>query len=154
MTTNHERRDPIGGDFIGERAVYPGHPVTCALIILRAYPDDLPDAWKPYSAANPWHACESYVDVGTAGGNLSNGCELIRYVLTGTLDVERAIQWGDDAWRGAGGHAANEAPGQEQADRLKQALRDALAVAVQRWGESVQLLRNTVTVTRNTTPTP
>ena len=139
MTTN--RSDPKGLDFIGEHAVYPGHPVTCALIILRAYPNDLALAWQPYSAQFPWLACESYVDVSTAGGHLTTGCSLIRHVLDGTLTVDDALQWGDDRWRGAGGHAANEAPGQAQADQLKPALREALAAAVQRYGQQSDLAR-------------
>lgn len=126
------RHDPTGGYFVGERPVYPGHPVTCALIILRAYPDDLEAAWAPWTASNPWCGCESYVDAPTAGGALTSGCTLIRHVLDGDMTIDAAIAWGDRGWEGAGGHSANESPGQEQADRLKQALREALAVAVEK----------------------
>ena len=118
------RSDP--NHWIGERPVYPGHPVTCALLVLLAYPTVLAEAWAPYSKQDPWYACESYMNTPTAGGNLSMGCDLIRYVLEGVMNIDDAIAWGDRGWGGAGGHPQYVAPGQEQADRVKPRLRLAL----------------------------
>ncbi len=121
---------PIDGPvyWIGEAPVYPGHPITCALIVLLAYGDDLATAWATNQYG--WRNCESDLDVPTAGGALSSGCDLIRYVLAGTLTIDGAIHWGDRAWDGAGGHKDREGPGREQATRLIPRLRAALEAAV------------------------
>lgn len=129
------RSDKSGGYWIDERPVYPGHPITCALMVLRAYPHDLEAAWAPYTKENPWNSCESHMDTPTAGGNLSAGCWLIEHVLDNSLTVDAAIQAGDVAWVGAGGHKDKELTGQVQADRLKPQLREALVEAVKKFGK-------------------
>lgn len=110
--------------WIGEAPVYPGHPVTCALIVLLAYRDGLEAAWR--RTDHGWLKCEGELDVPTAGGALTAGCALIRHVLGGAMSIDGAIAWGDRGWEGAGGHPGNERPGQDQADCLKGRLRGEL----------------------------
>jgi hypothetical protein len=116
----------IDHDIFGEYAVYPGHPITCAVIVLHAYKDRLADAWKAVPPSG-YHHCECHLDTPLAGGHLAKGCNLIRYVLSGEASIDDVIAWGDRMWIGAGGHKQNEAPGQDQADRLKPKLREMLA---------------------------
>ncbi len=113
--------------------VYPGHPVTCALAVLRHYAGRVSDAWK--RTDHGWLVCEGEMsDCPTAGGHLSEGCRLIQRVLA-SGDVEAAIRAGDETWhRGrviGGDHPDRFIPGQEQADRLKPQLRAALAALLQ-----------------------
>jgi hypothetical protein len=117
-------RDDYGT--IDEPIVYPGHPVTMAVILLHVYRGRLHEAWA-MSPHGPWFACENEVNVPSAGGALGDGCDLIRYVLSGEASIDDVIAWGDRMWIGAGGHKEQEAPGQAQADRLKPKLREMLA---------------------------
>lgn len=116
-------------DYRVDPPVYPGHPVTCALIVLRRYSGRLDDAWR--RTEHGWLACEGDVDVPTAGGALSSGCDTIRRVLAGQ-DFDLAVSWDDARWTQsrAGGHPSAVGPGQEQADRLKPELREMLAAIV------------------------
>ena len=110
--------------WIGESPVYPGHPLTCALILLLAYPHDLPAAGE--RTKDGFLVCEAELDVPTAGGHLTRGLSLIQRVLTGGMSIDQMMVLGDHQWGDAGGHAENVRPGQEQADRLKSRLREAL----------------------------
>jgi hypothetical protein len=116
--------------WIGEAPVYPGHPVTCALIILLAYMQNVTAAWRPVPKY-AYLACEGELEVPTAGGALSSGCSLIQHVLTRRMTIDEALAWGDRGWVGAGGHKDKEAPGQEQADQMKALLRAALEVELE-----------------------
>ena len=113
-------------DIIGEPIVYPGHPVTLAVILLHVYRGRLREAWAK-SKHGSWLACENEVNVPSAGGHLTSGCTLIRYVISGEASIDEVIAWGDRMWIGAGGHKDREVPGQAQADRLKPRLREMLA---------------------------
>jgi hypothetical protein len=118
---NHDIRHGVAA--LGEEPVYPGHPVTCALIVLHAYKGRLSKAWEPWRPPQyPWLRCESELNTPTAGGNLTTGCALIRHVLDGKMTPEQAIAWGDERWGGAGGLKDKVKPGQEQADRFKDRL--------------------------------
>jgi hypothetical protein len=123
MTNPYASRPDI--DAIGEEVVYPGHPITCAVIILHAYAGHLSDAWA--RTEHGWYHCEGHMNTPTAGGALSSGCALIQHVIEGRMSTDEAIAWGDRTWGGAGGHPGMVKQGQDQADRLKPRLREMLA---------------------------
>jgi hypothetical protein len=111
------QRDVLGK----EDAVYPGHAVTLALLIVHAF-DSLEAAeakGRNYPAALGSHLIPG------AGGNVYGALGLLRW-LKGGMGWGLALKAADDAWASCDGQFGTDRwrKGQEQADRLKMALHD------------------------------
>ena len=112
-------------ELLGASAVYPGHPVTLALLITHAYPDL---ASADAVTEHGWAAAVGSSEIPGGGGEVNVALALLRKVAAG-LPVEEAIAWGDERWTAsaAGGHHDRVAPGQAQADAAKALLIERLA---------------------------
>lgn len=112
---------PLELEILGGAAVYPGHPVTIALLITHAFPS--------LAAAN--HVTEeqpgiAYCDALTspeipgAGGCVHMALDLLRFLRTAP---EQAIAWADRAWAECDDQRERYPDrwreGQEQAERCK-----------------------------------
>ena len=108
-------------DVLGEPFVYPGHPVTLALLVIHAFPSlDAAEAkGKEFPAA-----LESGQIPG-AGGNVYSALALLRHLRDG-MAWREAVEIADGAWKSCDDHYGSERwkRGQEQADRLKLGLHD------------------------------
>lgn len=110
-------RDLLGS----EGYVYPGHAVTIALFIIHAF--DSLEAAVAKGREFPG-ALESNAIPG-AGGNVHSALTLLRRLKDG-MEWSLAIKGADDTWASCDGQFGTDRwrQGQEQADRLKPALRD------------------------------
>lgn len=97
--------------------VYPGHPVTIAIEIARAFPT--------YEAAarrtkRGWEAALSHSDVRGAGDAVRTGLHLLRLVRDG-MPADEAFGEGATLWATARAtdFAANLKTGQDEADALR-----------------------------------
>ena len=97
--------------------VYPGHPVTIAIEITRAFPS--------YAAAiertkDGWESALSHSDVRGAGGAVRTGLHVLRLVNDG-MTPEAAFDDAARLWQAArsGDFKANMQEGQKEADALR-----------------------------------
>jgi hypothetical protein len=118
---------------IGNWPVYPGHPCTIALCILRKYPR-VDDAFT--KTADGWSTALSDSDIPGAGGCVSQGLTLIGMVRRGSTP-DAAVHWGLDAWIRrceSGDHpralTAGIAEGERVAPILREELRRVVKVAM------------------------
>ncbi len=105
-------------------AVYPGHPLTLAHLIVLSFPS-LGAALHKEPDATYGVALSSGAIPG-AGSNVHAALDLMRYACS--LGLEAAIAWGDEYWASCTSGAnfgERTAPGQAQADILKPAFREA-----------------------------
>lgn len=114
---------------IGEDAVYPGHPVTVGLLIMRAFPtleaaSDRGPQGKDFTAAS-----RSDMIPG-AGGSVATALGILQGVVQGRLTIEQAVERADDAWRHVDDQYTRDPKrwqeGQTQADKLKARYLDLL----------------------------
>lgn len=117
---------------LAEPAIYPGHPVTIALLIVEAYPS-LADAERKCERTG-YPAALGSADIPGAGGNVRAALRLLQSVRAGALLAE-AVEHARDYWSRCDGQATGDArlverwrSGQEQADRVEPVLRAKLAV--------------------------
>ena len=124
---------------LGEHATYPGHPVTLAYLIVRLYP-----SLEAASArGHRYLAVEEDGRLPGAGGQNSQALDLLRNLNQG-IEWDLAVASADRAWgctdgqaEGGGSYAKTEEArqhyltrwkeGQEQADRIKPLLREAVS---------------------------
>lgn len=116
----------IGGD-----AVYPGHPVTVGLLIMRAF-STLAAAEDRGPEGKNFTAASRSSKIPGAGGSVATALDILRSVVRGNLTVEQAIERADDAWRHVDDQYARDPKrwqeGQTQADKLKARYIEALKV--------------------------
>lgn len=113
----------IGGD-----AVYPGHPVTVGLLIMKAFPSveeaAMPDGEYHHSAAS------RSSKIPGAGGSVATALDILRHVMKGHMTIEKAIERADDAWRDMDNQFHRDPKrwqeGQDQAETLKARYTEAL----------------------------
>lgn len=128
-------------DLLGESAVYPGHPVTVALCIIRHFPSLA--AATNRGPADVWgHAPPNALSDSTipgAGGNVYLALDLIQVLAKG-IDFDTALANADKDWancdsQAKGGFTGEKdkdyyvkrwQEGQAQADRFKVALREEI----------------------------
>jgi len=113
-------RDNLDGEF----AVYPGHPVTIAYLIMKKYPS--------LAAASEVHECGFRAaladnDIPGAGGRVYAAMSLLQRRAEGA-SWEELFARADEIWEGE--HFSEHELGQEQADRIKPLL------AAARWKET------------------
>lgn len=107
-------------------AVYPGHPVTIAVAIFRAYPN-IEEAFTQDRHGTP--AALGNSDVPGAGGNAYQGLGLVRKLLTGAETFDAVVEEGFAAWRRQVTTPVDDVyrerlgPGNEQARALVEELR-------------------------------
>jgi hypothetical protein len=127
-------------DVLGEHPVYPGHAVTLALALLRLYGDRIDEASAIGRSGYSNAEAGVHYHVSGAGGHCTLALDLIRDVRDGT-PVDMAFASADDDWahtddQAQGGYGKTEEQraryiarwreGQEQADRFKPALVEAM----------------------------
>lgn len=104
-----------------ERIVYPGHPLTLALIITDVYP----------SLAEAEQKALGSREVPGAGGNVHSALDFLRRAMAGNIDA--AIEHANAAWAYCDGQRTAQPErwrnGQAQADRVMDELRRGL----ERW---------------------
>lgn len=112
---------------ISEGAVYPGHPVTLALLIMHRYPS-LSEAKAP-TPSSGFRSALADINIPGAGGEVSGALTLLEKIGAGELNTEDAIEWGKASWaRNAENcYADRVVPGQQQADRLSQQFAEKVA---------------------------
>jgi len=105
-----------------EHAIYPGHPVTLAFLIVKNY-ETIRKAFEP-TATNFAHALGNS-DIPGAGGNVSNALGVLKDLFLGSSFAD-AMAVADDLWgRCDSQKAAGEKlrrrwqDGQDQADKIK-----------------------------------
>lgn len=125
---------------IGEFAVYPGHPVTLALVIVRTHESF--EAANTYKEGFAWPHAVGCNAVPGAGGNVHAAMDLLVRWSKGE-DLDKLVERADQTWAscdgqkdGGGSYAKTDVErrrfigrwntGQEQADRLKPMLAEAL----------------------------
>lgn len=102
---------------LGEAAVYPGHPVVVAYLIMKKF-----DTFEDASGKSP--NCEyknALVDNEIpGGGEVHMALDLVKHITEGE-DINDLFDEFSERWeRGmAGGHTERVKPGQEQAERIK-----------------------------------
>lgn len=141
-------------DFLQEQVVYPGHTVSLAYLIVNLYPS-LEVASAP---GKQFSAVEEDWRLPGAGGHQNRAVELLKQLALGE-DWDVVMSPADETWARCGdqkkdgyGEFAQKSPGyytdrwrrgQEQADRVKPLLREALKkwdlVAVERVDLGVQI---------------
>lgn len=104
----------------GENAVYPGHPLTIAYLIINTY-TSLAEAAKK-SERTEFKDALSNGDIPGAGGNVYNALDFLDYVVNGRLSMKQAIGLANTMWANCDGQANGNIQrwkrGQEQADRI------------------------------------
>lgn len=121
-------------DILAEPAVYPGHPVTLAYLIVRLYPSL--DAAR--ARGNHYAAVEEDSRLPGAGGHNREAVALLSRLVAGE-DWEAEMAHAADLWRCVDGQANGDGrlrkrhhAGQVQADRVAPLLREAVAT----WGKT------------------
>ena len=105
-------------------AMYPGHPLTLAVIILAKYEGNIESAFAPKRDKGGGYHCPNALadnDIPGAGDCVYQALDLIRDVYKGRISPEKAIEHARKTWqhdRTYVGHADRLVPGQEQADAL------------------------------------
>lgn len=103
---------------LGDYTVYPGHPLTLALVIMHRY-QSLSQASQRTSFG--WPSAVGEGDIPGAGSAIYNALELLNRIADGRTSIDDAASLAAEWWAysEAGGHTKNIVPGQEQADRFK-----------------------------------
>jgi len=104
----------------GEIAVYPGHPLTLAYLIVNAYPS-LAQATRKSDRSEFMHALAN-CGIPGAGGNVYSALRFLKAVADGELSMQQAVDRANDNWA----HCDDQAQtyierwrqGQAQADRI------------------------------------
>lgn len=104
---------------VSEAAVYPGHPITLAFVIVQVYPT-FEEAFK--KTEHGWPAALGSNDVPGAGGNVYMALDLLRNLQKG-MSAKEAFAGADASWAACDNQGTRNVPrwreGQEQADRFK-----------------------------------
>jgi hypothetical protein len=118
---------------IGEDAVYPGHPVTVGLLIMRAFPT-LEAASDRGPQGRDFTAASRSNRIPGAGGSVAAALSILSSVVKGEQAIEQAIEQADEAWRSVDNQKAwnpkRHEDGQTQADKLK----ERYAALLASWG--------------------
>lgn len=124
-------------DIIGEPAVYPGHPITLAYLIVRLYSSL--EAARAHGKT--FSAVEEDIRLPGAGSHNSYAVGLLSNLaadyswdammvqfddLWARVDSQKDDGWGDWARERPGHYRSRWKRGQDQADRIKPLLREAL----------------------------
>lgn len=111
--------------------VYPGHPISLALLIMVTF-----DSFAEAAARHPEHpfpvALGSQAIPG-GGGNVYSALKLLEHGRK--HGVQAALDWGDECWRscvGPGNFGDRYEPGQAQADAIKERFRKLAATWLQK----------------------
>lgn len=114
--------NPNSNNVVRQGAVFPGHPVTLAYIIMQSYAS-LAEAEAKEEGSN-FPNVLSNGDIPGTESHVIAGLNVLKYAKK--LGLERAIAFGDDSWRAM---AASEnlgvlrEQGQAQADSIKDSFR-------------------------------
>lgn len=113
---------------IGAQAVYPGHPVTVGLLIMKAF-SSVEEAAMPEGEYRHSAASRSSKIPG-AGGSVATALDILRNVMKGAMTVEQAVERADAAWRSVDDQYVRNPKrwqeGQDQAEPLKARYIEAL----------------------------
>lgn len=111
-------------DLLGESIEYPGHPITLAFIIASLYPS-LKSALDYQGRDYPAALRDSRIP--GSGGNVWGALDFLRHSHN---SWEFAVSFADDFWARCDNQKQNDQPrwrrGQEQADRIKDRLKEKL----------------------------
>lgn len=112
-------------EFGPEGTVYPGHATTIAYLIMKSYA-----SWEDASTRKPNASCPPALSNGAipgAGGCVYSALDLLKIAFD--HGVEAALERGDQVWRGEAdnGYKHKHAPGQAQADSIKDKFRELFA---------------------------
>lgn len=107
-------------NYLGEEAIYPGHPVTIAYIIICVFPT-YEEAFA--KGIHCWAAIES-VDIPGAGSSVYNALDMLRYLHNGIIDFDKAVEIAEHDWDCLTSDSFSLFKGQEQANRFKEKLRE------------------------------
>jgi|SRR6478735_11303894 len=114
-------------EILGAWPVYPGHPCTIALCILRKYPR-IADAFAP--TEHGWPEALGDGDIPGAGGCVHQGLHLIQRILADGDTPEEATAWGVERWRDrtlvGGDHRDQYEAGVAEAERIAPLLLEEL----------------------------
>lgn len=106
---------------LGKPSVYPGHPLTIGVLIMKAFPS-FDEASKPEGEWRHSAASRSSMIPG-AGECVASAVEILRLVVSKTIKVEDAIDLTDRVWASVDDNVkmypARWSEGQAQADALK-----------------------------------
>ena len=128
-------------DILGDFAVYPGHPLTIAYLVVCKYASLEQALGIPDGSPHPGALGDN--DIPGAGGNVSNALHLLKLAVEGTLTLDEMVVQGDDTWgkcdaMAKGGNNPADPKfgrdyylrrfreGQEQADTIKEKLKEQL----------------------------
>ncbi len=128
----------LDGDF----AVYPGHPITLAYLIVCKYNSYEEAAGIP--DGRPYPGALGDIDIPGAGGNVHNALDVLRRAVKEKTPIEQVFAFADETWGYCDGMAkggnkpddpkfgrdyylARYNAGQKQADSVKEKLRERLA---------------------------
>lgn len=119
----------------GEQAVYPGHPLTVAYVIMSVFPG--PEEALAPSKHGHWSVCVGCADVPGAGDGANAGADVCQMLADGKAP-EDAAKFADDTWLRmvnpeGSNHPSAWKPGQEQADKF----RDRFLELAKVWGKDV-----------------
>lgn len=112
-------------DTLGFWPIYPGHPCTLALLVLRKYPQ----IDEAFARGREFPNALEDSDIPGAGGAVHQALWLIGCVRKGTLTPDAAIQWGVDSWRTGrlgGDHRDRYEEGVAEEAKVVPLLREAL----------------------------
>ncbi len=114
-------------EFLGEAAVYPGHPITLAYLITKVFPS-YGEAVKVHAGRN-YSAALASTDIPGAGGCVHEALSLLHGLREGEFSsLEEAFSWADQDWSRTDSQKVRDPErwrqGQEQADRVKPLLAD------------------------------
>ena len=106
----------------GETAIYPGHCVTLAYLVMQAYPSLEAATFRKHGATCP--DALSNGNIPGAGGPVYSALDVLKHAFT--HGVESAFAYGDKVWEGetANGYKDRREPGQTQADSIKSHFRE------------------------------
>ncbi len=113
---------------LGSQAVYPGHPITLGLLLMKAFPS-YEEAARPEGEYQHSVASRSSLIPG-AGGAVASALSVLGHVVKNVLTAEQAVERADAIWHDMDNQFHRDPKrwqeGQDQAEDLKARYIEAL----------------------------